>query len=257
MADIVVLSHVARRELWGRVPDLLEARHTVTFLDVPGFGDTPLPDGLPPSIDAMAEGVRRELASLGLSGAHLVGLSMAGTVALEVARNDLASSVTAISPPGFWTAREAATIIAGIGSMWSTVKFARPLVSLAGRPAWLRALVWQRLVAHPDRVPVAAAVSTVMGIPTNMRHLTRPSVLPSLAHSLAAYRFGPFEGSVPITVAWGDQDTFTSYRTQAPRARVVLPQARHVTLTDCGHVPNFDDPEQVARVILESVDVRG
>jgi hypothetical protein len=26
MADVVVLSHVARRALWGLVPDLLEAR---------------------------------------------------------------------------------------------------------------------------------------------------------------------------------------------------------------------------------------
>jgi pimeloyl-ACP methyl ester carboxylesterase len=24
-----------------------------------------------------------------------------------------------------------------------------------------------------------------------------------------------------------------------------------VTLTDCGHVPMYDDPEQVARVLLE------
>jgi pimeloyl-ACP methyl ester carboxylesterase len=41
------------------------------------------------------------------------------------------------------------------------------------------------------------------------------------------------------------------------RARVVVPRARHVTLRDCGHIPTFDDPEQVARVILESVDGRG
>jgi pimeloyl-ACP methyl ester carboxylesterase len=32
----------------------------------------------------------------------------------------------------------------------------------------------------------------------------------------------------------------------------VLPGARHVTLTGCGHVPTWDDPEQVARVLLEA-----
>jgi len=257
MADIVVLSHVARRELWGQVPDLLEARHTVTFMDVPGFGDTPLPDGLPPTIETMADGVRRELASRDLSHAHLVGLSMAGTVALEVARHDEVASVTAISPPGFWTSAEAAVIVAEVGSMWSMVKVARPLVSLAGRPAWLRSLVWRRLVAHPERVPVPVAEATIMGIPRNMRHLTRPSILPALARSLSAYRSTPLEGQVPVTIAWGDRDTFTSYRTQAPRARDVLPRARHVTLHGCGHIPNFDDPEQVARVILANVDGHG
>lgn len=207
MAEIVVLSHVARRELWGSVPDVLEAAHTVTFLDVPGFGDTPLPDGLPPTIETMAEGVRRELTARGLTGAHLVGLSMAGTVALE--------------------------------------------------PAWLRAVVWGRLVAHPERVPAPAAVATVMGIPRNMRFLTSPATLPALTRALVAYRVCPIVGKVPVTVAWGDRDAFTSYRTQEPRTRVVLPQARHVTLRGCGHVPSYDDPEQVARVILESVDGRG
>ena len=37
----------------------------------------------------------------------------------------------------------------------------------------------------------------------------------------------------------------------APRA-AAAPDARHVTLTGCGHVPTWDDPEQVARVLLES-----
>jgi len=257
MPDIVVLSHIARREMWGLVPGLLEARHTVTFMDVPGFGDTPLSAGLPPSIETMAEGVRRELASRSLSHAHLVGLSMAGTVALEIARHDEVASVTAISPPGFWTSAEAALIVAEVGSMWSMVKVARPLVSLAGRPAWLRSVVWRRLVAHPGRLPAAAAVPTIMEIPRNMRHLTAPATLAALTRSLVAYRFGPLEGQVPVTVAWGDKDTFTSYRTQAPRACDVLPRARHVTLRGCGHVPTFDDPEQVARVILESVDGHG
>jgi pimeloyl-ACP methyl ester carboxylesterase len=257
MADIVVLSHIARRELWGSVPGLLEAEHTVTFMDVPGFGDTPLPQGLPASIETMAEGVRRELASRGLTGAHLVGLSMAGTVALEVARHDDVASVTAISPPGFWTSAEAAVIVAEVGSIWSMVKFAKSLVSLAGRPAWLRAVVWRRLVAHPDLVPAESAVPTIMDIPRNMRHLTSPAVLASFSRALIGYRFAPLDTEVPVTVAWGDRDTFTSYRTQEPRARAVLPRARHVTLRGCGHVPTFDDPQQVARVILETVDGRG
>jgi pimeloyl-ACP methyl ester carboxylesterase len=33
--------------------------------------------------------------------------------------------------------------------------------------------------------------------------------------------------------------------------RRAVPGARHVTLRGCGHVPTWDDPEQVARVLLE------
>ena len=36
----------------------------------------------------------------------------------------------------------------------------------------------------------------------------------------------------------------------------MLPAARHVTLRGCGHVPMWDDPEQVAGVMLERFDGR-
>jgi pimeloyl-ACP methyl ester carboxylesterase len=59
-------------------------------------------------------------------------------------------------------------------------------------------------------------------------------------------------------VAWGEKDRLLIYSRQSARARRLLPDARHVTLTGCGHVPTWDDPEQVARVVLEaSPDVRG
>jgi pimeloyl-ACP methyl ester carboxylesterase len=60
---------------------------------------------------------------------------------------------------------------------------------------------------------------------------------------------------VPTTVAWGERDRLLIYSRQAPRARRRLPGARHVTLAGCGHVPTWDDPEQVATVILEASNV--
>ncbi len=37
---------------------------------------------------------------------------------------------------------------------------------------------------------------------------------------------------------------------QAKRARRLLPAADHVVLRGCGHVPTWDDLEQVAAVLL-------
>ena len=61
-----------------------------------------------------------------------------------------------------------------------------------------------------------------------------------------------FAGPVPVptTIAWGTRDGLL-LPSQALRARRVLPEARHVWLRGCGHVPMSDDPEQVARVLLE------
>jgi pimeloyl-ACP methyl ester carboxylesterase len=39
--------------------------------------------------------------------------------------------------------------------------------------------------------------------------------------------------------------------TAGPRALWAIPGARLVTLRGCGHVPMYDDPEQVSRVLLE------
>jgi pimeloyl-ACP methyl ester carboxylesterase len=56
----------------------------------------------------------------------------------------------------------------------------------------------------------------------------------------------------PTTIAWAQRDRLLLAGRQAPRAARRLPQARHVTLRGCGHVPMWDDPEQVARAILDA-----
>ena len=56
----------------------------------------------------------------------------------------------------------------------------------------------------------------------------------------------------PTTIAWGERDRLLIYSRQAPRAQRRLPDARHVTLRGCGHVPTWDAPVAVARVLLEA-----
>jgi len=56
----------------------------------------------------------------------------------------------------------------------------------------------------------------------------------------------------PTTIAWGDRDRLLIHSRQAPRARRALPDARHVTLRGCGHVPMWDDPQQVAQAIRDA-----
>ena len=138
--------------------------------------------------------------------------------------------------------------------MWSMVRLARPLVGLAGKVPAARAGVWRRLVAHPERVPTATADDMVLGVPQNMRHsVTGPRALAEFTRAIIGFRVEPLDGSIPVTVAWGDKDRFTPYDGQAARAREVLPHAHHVTLYGCGHIPFFDDPDQVSRVLLESI----
>ena len=52
-----------------------------------------------------------------------------------------------------------------------------------------------------------------------------------------------------VTIAWGEKD-----RLLPKKARLLdelPPQTREVTLPGCGHLPMWDDPELVARTILD------
>ena len=108
-----------------------------------------------------------------------------------------------------------------------------------------RTLAFSHLVARPWRVPPTrprARCATSATAPASRRPSRR---------SRTSAGPGP-EPSCPVTVAWGEKDRILIYSRQAPRARRRLPSARHVTLTGCGHVPTWDDPEQVARVLLDA-----
>jgi len=60
---------------------------------------------------------------------------------------------------------------------------------------------------------------------------------------------------VPVTVAWSARDRILPPG-QAAVARDRLPDARHLELPGCGHIPMSDDPDLVARVILETTGAR-
>ena len=99
------------------------------------------------------------------------------------------------------------------------------------------------IVARPANVPahVAARWNHATASCTGW-HATLPAV--------TAWR--PAMPACPTTIAWAERDRLLLAGRQAPRARRWLPEARHVTLRGCGHVPTWDDPEQVARAIADA-----
>ena len=70
---------------------------------MPGFGASPpLPDDAAPTPQALAAGIGRFMDGLGMERAHMVGNSLGGWVALELAKTRRALSVTGLSSAGFW-----------------------------------------------------------------------------------------------------------------------------------------------------------
>ncbi|HET8981041.1 MAG TPA: alpha/beta fold hydrolase, partial [Solirubrobacteraceae bacterium] len=220
--------------------------HDVIALDLPGFGASVMPPpGTPPGAPSLATLVMGFLREQGVDSPHVAGNSLGGLVALELASRGAARSCCAVSPAGFASPAEHAI---ARSSLWVGVRLARWLSPRAervlSRPG-LRRLALRQFVEHPERMPAGDAVES-------LRALAGAPWFDATLPTIGPYAFtGGEQIRVPVTVAWGEHDRLLLPR-QARRAAAAIPAARMVTLRGCGHVPTYDDPRQVARVLLEA-----
>jgi pimeloyl-ACP methyl ester carboxylesterase len=235
----------SRWQVWEPLLQHLAAERQVVALDLPGFGSSPMPPpATPPGVESLTRLVSEFLDELELERPDAAGFSLGGWISLELAKRGRVRSVTALSPAGFHTDREGAFQRA---SLWASVRAARILAPHADRlfaSGLGRTLALGQLVAHPARMPPADAAE-------GMRALASAPWFDETLIAITSDRFR--DGKlidVPVTIAWAEHDRLLLPR-QAPRAARAIPGARPITLYGCGHVPTYDDPEQVARVLLE------
>ena len=222
----------ADRSVWAPVTDLLGAERETFAVDLPGFGDSPALAG-DTSPAALADTVHRGLVDIGVHEYDVAGNSLGGWVALELALTGRARSVVAIGPAGLW--REP---LPPPARPCAHARAAGAAVRGADQPRErLRGFVLAGFVAHPDRVPAAAAADLI-------RAYARAPGFPRVN---AAMRAGTFSGldriEVPVTLAWPDHDRIVSRPSRLPS------RVRSVVLRGCGHLPFWDDPRQVAALL--------
>jgi pimeloyl-ACP methyl ester carboxylesterase len=231
-------------QMWEPVLDRVSPEREVVALDLPGFGNSDAQRARP-TVEALADAAAEFLDGLGLTGAHVAGNSLGGGVALQLARMGAARSACALSPSGFVNDREGRYAWALLMASRRAAKLMAGHADLACAGPVRRTLAFDHLAAKPWKIPADQAAGA-------MRNLATCPGFETTFDAIEDFRWTGPEPSCPVTVAWGDKDRILIYSRQAPRARRRLPSARHVTLTGCGHVPTWDDPEQVARVLLDS-----
>lgn len=224
------------RFVWDPVLPLLTGRRDVITVDLPGFGGSPR---LPAIADHSAASLAREVGSLldalGLDRVHVAGNSLGGWVALELERMGRALSVTAIAPAGLWSHPLGSRPGPDTRAIGSAL---RPLLALVLRSRRARRAILAGTVAHPDRVPPDVARRLVTG------YLDAPGfVAANEAMRSSVFRLEPTP--TPVTLAWPEHDRLVG------RPRELPGFARALELAGCGHVPMWDDPGQVAALLLE------
>jgi pimeloyl-ACP methyl ester carboxylesterase len=233
-----------RRQAWYPVLDELAEQREVILVDLPGHGQSPAfeLDGLSVK-DALRRDFENFLTDQGLVRPHLAGNSLGGLVALHAGSNGHARSVTALSPAGFWRdeAEFAYTRRFFVGLLALADRLG-PGAERAARSRAVRQVVYSSLMAHPSRVPTDHVIGDVRAF-----MYARPTLRTMLA---AAEPFtDPIPRDVPVTIAWSGRDLVLP-RWQAETAKRRLPHAEHVMLRGVGHVPMFDNPRHIAKVLL-------
>jgi len=232
------------RTHWEPIRDRLALERDLLLVDLPGHGASSSPPaGVPHSPIGYARVLADWLDGLGVDRPHVAGNSVGGWTALELAKLGRARSVVAIGPAGLWPKRDPWRCTV---QLWSQHKLGRtfaPLTPHLMRSSVGRTLLLSGTVAKPRQMPPDAAIEMAATY----------AQTPDFDAHLAATRRARFQGGgeidVPVTIAWGEKD-----RLIPAKARLLdeLPtQTCVITLPGCGHSPMWDDPDLVARTLLE------
>lgn len=237
------------RSHWKPLVELLAPHRELLLVDLPGHGESdPAPDGIPHTPIGYGRLLARMLDELGIESAHAAGNSIGGWTALELGKLGRARSIVALAPAGLWPKRDPWRCTFQLSSQHKLGRLFAPVVPRIMRSELGRTILLSGTMAKPRQMPADAAIEMA----------TTFARTPSFKAHLAATRRERFRDGhdidVPVTVAWGDKERLIPAKA---RLRDELPaHTNFVTLPGCGHSPMWDDPDLVARTILNVAHTR-
>ncbi len=229
---------------WNAVTPHLSSTRRVIAFDIAGFGLTPpLPHGTLPTIPNLADRLEHSLREIGIElPVDIAGSSLGGLLALGAARQGIARSVVAISPPGLWRKR---------GALHVKYVFASLRFMARRMPGFLKAIM---------RIPFLRGLALAVPVSIGSRRMPVSDAIRAVDDLAGSSAFeetfqqtsGAFGGSgiaVPVTVAFGNRDWILP---KGSRYRNNLPaHTNWVEKKGWGHVPMWIDPVGVSQLILQ------
>jgi pimeloyl-ACP methyl ester carboxylesterase len=223
----------ADRRVWDPITGPLSAAHEVFAVDLPGFGQSPPLQHATPTPRALAEAVAALLLDLEVQQPHVVGNSLGGWVALELALAGGAKRVSAIAPAGLWSA----PLVPKPSLAHRLARVLRPLIEPAARTRRGRRLLLSGSVAYPELVPGGDAAHLVGAY-------ARAPGFVAVNDAMRAATFTALEQiRCPVTLIWPEHDRLVQ------RPAVLPDNVTNVALPDAGHVPMWDAPAALVALI--------
>jgi pimeloyl-ACP methyl ester carboxylesterase len=223
----------------------------MVLVDLPGFGQSENRLGHLKSLEVAAE-LGLVLAELGYRRARLVGHSMGGLLALDMAARPQALEISSLH----LAAGSGFAILRAVNHPWRSLvttplptslfwtlyatgrgRASRTVVSALHRRGALRSLFWP-VIAHPRRFPPRALAALVSEMaPESFRHAAA-----NLAGYDAPARWASIE--VPVRAVFGAKDRFVDATDRETLTRV-KPEADCTVIHDASHFLHIERPHEV------------
>lgn len=227
---------------WQNLIPELRHHFRVITVDLPGHGRTPFIKGTPMDPISLADMVRSALDGIS-SGYHVVGNSLGGWVALELAAHhgEKVRSVTALAPAGMWInpfqRRYPATAFLRIFA-----KSTRLLTPLFLHFEWARSLGFSTVSPRWREFSYRLCMDAVRAMTDS------DGYYPAFDGMLMKRFESEISSEIPVTIIFGDSDN--TLPAQSCQERSLAPEhARWVTLAESGHAPMWDSVSEVVSEI--------
>jgi pimeloyl-ACP methyl ester carboxylesterase len=252
--DPIVLVHGAGGASWRDFAPLtphLEAARDVEILRLPGHYEAePLEAGADLSVEAFANRLEDELDGLGLQQPDVIGDSTGGWLALELARRGRARAVVGISPSGMWTPKEARRVVRDLKWGYKLARRTLPVATMMTRTAAGRYVVFAPLLGTRGAELSPEDAAHVLRALVQSQVGLRPIAANTDGRGMLRGAEGMSEVRCPVLIIWGQRDRLLP-RGQGQRWVDAIAGAELEELVGTGHHPQFDKPEEVARLALE------
>jgi pimeloyl-ACP methyl ester carboxylesterase len=225
----------------------LARRHRVVALDLPGFGESELPqDEI--SIPGYGRFVDAFLGQIGVERAALIGNSMGGFIAAEVAIShpSRVEKLVLVSAAGLMRVGNAR-----LTALERAARLFHPATAavlarrdyLVRRPK-LRRRILYGIVRYPDRIEPELVYEVASGA-------GKPGFLDAL-NAITKYDFADRlpDVSVPTLIVWGRNDMIVPVSGAYEYERLI-PNTRLEIFEDTGHVPMLERPARFNQLVEE------
>jgi pimeloyl-ACP methyl ester carboxylesterase len=222
------------------VRDALEREHQVLAPTLPGhWGGPPLGD--------LADFVEAAMDDAGWPSAHIVGNSLGGYVALQLAERGRARSVVALAPAGGWAAGDDSwrAVLAYFTAMQAQVRQIAPhAAAVAANPNGRRAAT-QMITVNWEHIPAEFVEHLIVGA---ARCDGAQALIAQATEE--GWPLDPARIDCPLRFVWGLEDRLLPWPAAAAAYRAAFPAADWIELDGVGHCPQLDVPLETAQLIL-------